>query len=47
MIDMVDLVIVYVDKQEGGAYQAMRYAQLQSKELVVLRGKVNHRWEYE
>ena len=47
MIDMVDLVIAYVDKQEGGAYQAMRYAQLQSKELVVLRGKVNHRWEYE
>ena len=45
MIDMVDLVIVYVDKQEGGAYQAMRYAQLQSKELVVLRGKANHRWE--
>ena len=34
---MVDLVIVYVDKQEGGAYQAMRYAQRQSKELVVLR----------
>ena len=44
MIDMVDLVIVYVDKQEGGAYEAMRYAQLQSKELVVLRGKVNHHW---
>ena len=45
MIDIVDLVIVCVDKQEGGAYQAMRYAQLQSKELVVLRGKVNHHWE--
>ena len=45
LIDMVYLVIVYVDKQKGGAYQAMRYAQLQSKELVVLRGKVNHRWE--
>ena len=45
IIDMVDLVIVYVDKQEGGAYEAMRYAQLQSKELVVLRGKANHRWE--
>jgi predicted Rossmann fold nucleotide-binding protein DprA/Smf involved in DNA uptake len=42
MIDMADLVIAYVDKQDGGAYQATRYAQHQSKELVVLRGKVNH-----
>ena len=45
MVDMVDMVIAYVDKQEGGAYQAMRYAQLKSRELVVLRGTVNHHWE--
>ena len=39
MIDMADLVIAYVDRQEGGAYEAMRYAQGQLKELVVLKGK--------
>ena len=44
MIDMADLVIAYVDKQKGGAYEAMRYAQGQLKELVVLKGKVNHHW---
>ena len=39
MVDQADLVIAYVDKQEGGAYQAMKYAQCQLKELVLLQGR--------
>lgn len=36
MIDRSDLVIVYVDRQSGGAYQSLRYAQKHHKQVVNL-----------
>ena len=44
MINQSDLVIAYVEKQDGGAYQAVKYAQSQFKELVMLRKQVDHHW---
>ena len=36
MIDQSDLVIVYVKHEFGGAYQALRYAQRNGKQLLLL-----------
>lgn len=36
MIDQSDLVVFYVDHNSGGAYQAMRYAQKQRKQIINL-----------
>jgi len=39
MIERADLVIVYVERDVGGAYQAMKYAEKRNKELVNLGAK--------
>lgn len=36
MVDQADLVIVNVERQSGGAYTAMRYAEKQNKEVINL-----------
>ena len=36
MVDRSDLVVFYVDHNSGGAYQTMRYAQKQGKQIVNL-----------
>ena len=36
MVDQTDLVIVNVERQSGGAYTAMRYAEKQNKEVINL-----------
>ena len=36
MVERSDLVIVYVERNAGGAYQAMRYAQRIGKDLINL-----------
>ena len=36
MVDQSDLVVVYVEHQRGGAYQAMHYAQKQKKQIINL-----------
>ena len=47
MIDNSDLVIVYVERNKGGAYAAMKYAQKQNKKIINLytgqRERVTHR----
>lgn len=36
MVDQADLVIVNVERQSGGAYTAMRYAEKQNKQVINL-----------
>ena len=36
MVDQTDLVIVNVERQSGGAYTAMRYAEKQNKQVINL-----------
>lgn len=36
MVEMCDLVICYVEKERGGAYQAMKYAQKLNKKTINL-----------
>ena len=36
MIEKSDLVIVYVERQSGGAYAAMRYAEKLNKQIINL-----------
>lgn len=36
MINQSDLVIVYIKHEFGGAYQALRYAQRNGKQLILL-----------
>lgn len=36
MVDQADLVIVNVERQSGGAYTAMRYAEKQNKKIINL-----------
>lgn len=40
MIDQSELVIVYVGRQNGGAYQALQYAQKCHKQIVNLYEKI-------
>lgn len=40
MIDNSDIVIVYVIKNYGGAYDAMRYAERQNKTVVKIEKKI-------
>ena len=39
MIDRSDLVMVYVERNVGGAYQAMKYAERTGKSIVILGNK--------
>ena len=36
MVDRADLVVVYVERTTGGAYQALQYAQKQGKTVINL-----------
>ena len=38
MIDMSDLVIVCVEREKGGAYAAMKYAERQKKKVINIYG---------
>ena len=37
MIEQSDLVIVYVERNSGGAYKAMKYAEKLNKKLINLK----------
>ena len=39
MVDRADLVVFYVERNEGGAYQTMRYAIQQGKQYINLTDK--------
>ena len=39
MVDRADLVVFYVERNEGGAYQTMRYAIQQGKQYINLADK--------
>ncbi len=41
MVDRADLVICYIEKQEGGAWQTMRYAADQGKPIINLAEKTD------
>lgn len=43
MVDRADLVVFYVERNEGGAYQTMRYAIQQGKQYINLADKQEDR----
>ena len=43
MVDRADLVVFYVGRNEGGAYQTMRYAIQQGKQYINLADKQENR----
>ena len=43
MVDRADLVVFYVERNEGGAYQTMRYAIQQEKQYINLADKQEDR----
>lgn len=43
MVDRADLVVFYVERNEGGAYQTMRYAIRQGKQYINLADKQEDR----
>lgn len=40
MVDRSDLVVFFVERHEGGAYQTMRYAMQQDKQYINLAGSL-------
>ena len=41
MLDRSDLVICCIERNKGGAYQTMQYAQKQGKEIINIAGILN------
>ena len=40
MVDRSDLVVFFVERDKGGAYQTMKYAKKQGKEIINIAEKL-------
>ncbi len=42
MVDSADLVICYLERESGGAYNAVKYAEKQGKKIINIATQINH-----